>query len=146
MGEVTRAPEILDRRDALFRECDEEVAERGGEDPVADGAVFDFGEARLQAGSRAQRRLHRLRRPSPEADGAVDGPVPLVLAPARRASVHVLAYPALSGGIGIAGGGRDEFRLDLGAGVSRLLHRMGSMWGSARPSKSRRILRKAWNT
>src|SRR5262245_13866796 len=123
MGEVARAPEILDLRDALLRECDEDVAERGGEDSVADGAGFDLAEARLQAGSGGHRRLHRLRRPAPAADGAINGPIPLILAPTRRASVHVLAHPALSGGVGIAGCGRDEVRLDLGAGVSRLLHR-----------------------
>src|SRR5262249_2795578 len=114
--------EVFDERDTLFGLRDEDLAQRGGEDAVGDGAPTKVLQACLEALSRSAGRRDRRGNSSDGVDDAVDRSVLSVLVGARRAAADVALDAVVGGGIGVTGGAGDEVELDSGARV-RSIHR-----------------------
>src|SRR2546425_676838 len=122
MSNVPARTQVLDQRDALLRLSDQDLAQRGGEDAVRDGAVSKSLEARLEALSRPSDGYRGDRNSPDRPHDTLDSSVPLVFAGAGGAAVDVPLHALVGDGIGVAAGAGDDVGLDIGA-HARLVHR-----------------------
>src|SRR6266436_610165 len=122
MSNVPARTQVLDQRDALLRLSDQDLAQRGGEDAVRDGAVSKSLEARLEALSRPSGGCHGDRNSPDRPHDTLDSSIPLVFAGAGGTAVDVPLHALVGDRIGVAGGAGDDVGLDIGA-HARLVHR-----------------------
>src|SRR5437879_13200823 len=98
MSNVPARTPVLAEREALLRLSDQDLAQRGGEDAVRDGAVSKSLEAHLEALSRPSGGCHGDRHSPDRPHDTRDSSIPLVFAGAGGTALDVPTHARAGGG------------------------------------------------